>query len=430
MKLFPTIVAGIFVGLGLIAVFIFATFSASSGGSAGSVTIWGSLPKDQVEQLLIAIQELDEEGGFSNVSYQEVPEEALVNSLVSAIASGKAPDAVLLPVSHLLSEKTKLQRIPYSFMSRRDFQDAYIEAGEVLLSSDGIWGLPLLADPLVMYWNRTLFANASVARPPQYWDDLATLAPALSKTTEGGTLTQSAVGLGTWDNIANAKAIFTTLLKQLGNDIVKETQDGYRSSLAERSSAIASGDSALRFYSEFADPVKPVYSWNRSQPTSYDAFLAGKVAIYFGRASELSRIRAANPNLNFDIARVPSVRGGGSDVETAMVAFVIPRGARNTEGALAVGQALTGAAIQETIETRFRIPSVRRDAVSDSAADPYRGMFRATALSSFVFPDPYPSRTDAIFKKMIEGVASGALTVAEAVSEGSAELEALLSGVQ
>lgn len=429
MKTFPTIVAGIFVALGLIAAVIFATFSASNRDTAGSVLIWGSLPDEAVSQAIVFIQE--ESDIFDSVSYEYVPEEQLIPRLVSAIASGTGPDAVFLSSSDLFPQRDKLQPVSYSSMPRRTFQDSYIEAGEIFLSDDGIYGLPFIADPLIMYWNRTLFADAGVSRAPVYWDEVATLASVLSQKSEGGTLLQSAVALGTWNNVLNAKGIFATLLKQLGNPIVAPSPEGgYSSVLNDRSGVVGPGDSGLRFYSEFADPAKPVYSWNRSQQNSRDAFLAGRLAMYFGRASELYTIRAANPNLNFDIARVPVVRGGGSQVEAELIAYAIPRGSRNPSGALQAGYALTSTSIQGVILEQFKTPSVRRDAVAGSASDQYQGIFRASALSSFAFLDPSDAGTDAIFAKMIEGVASGAVSVPEAVAEASGELDALLRGVQ
>jgi hypothetical protein len=42
-------------------------------------------------------------------------------------------------------------------------------------------------------------------------------------------------------------------------------------------------------------------------PNSLDYFLSGRLATYFGFVSEAPRIRFKNPNLNFDVAEIPSV---------------------------------------------------------------------------------------------------------------------------
>jgi hypothetical protein len=41
-------------------------------------------------------------------------------------------------------------------------------------------------------------------------------------------------------------------------------------------------------------------------PKSREYFLSGRLATYFGFASEAPKIRLINPNLNFDVAEMPS----------------------------------------------------------------------------------------------------------------------------
>ena len=41
-------------------------------------------------------------------------------------------------------------------------------------------------------------------------------------------------------------------------------------------------DFFVNFYTDFSDPVKPVYSWNRSAPESRNAFLAGAAVLTLG----------------------------------------------------------------------------------------------------------------------------------------------------
>jgi hypothetical protein len=69
---------------------------------------------------------------------------------------------------------------------------------------------------------------------------------------------------------------------------------------------------------------------------------------------------------------------------------------------------------------------VRRDALSGPSSDQYLGIFRSSALSAFVFPDPEPSSSNSVFERMVEGVTSGNLTVSEAISSAHQELSALL----
>ncbi len=426
MKPFQVALAFIFGALALVAVFIFATFSGGSGARVGDVSVWGSVPEDTVEEILKIVTTSSD--GYEGVEYREIAQAEFIPTLVEAIAAGRGPDLVLFPTEYLVSEGDKLAVIPYSSLSRRDFQDTFLEAGEILLTGTGAVGLPFLIDPFVTYWNRTLFSAAGVAKPPLYWDEVGDLTPRLTQATQAGTLTQSAVALGQWDNVVHAKHIFLSLLWGLGNNVVVLTEEGELAGALSGGSVggITPAESALGFYTEFADPVQRVYSWNRSMPDSRSAFLAGDLALYFGTASEARELRAANPNLNFDVAPYPTVRDGRVATPARLVALAIPRGAGNVNGALQTALLLSGTSVQDALRVETGLPSVRRDVSSLSPENPYEEVFRQAALNAFTWYDPEPTHTNQLFKRMVEDVASGRESVAEAVRSGQSELAALL----
>src|SRR5262249_8437738 len=160
----------------------------------------------------------------------------------------------------------------------RSFQDTFIQSGEAFLSDAGALGLPFTVDPLVMYWNRQLFANAGIATPPRYWDEVAADAPKLTRSGQDGTLSVSTAALGAWENVEHAKEILLTLIFQLGNRvIVPDAKSGYVSVLATSQSAVPPAASALSYYADFANPAKPSYSWNASLPDSKDAFISNSL---------------------------------------------------------------------------------------------------------------------------------------------------------
>lgn len=426
MKPFNLVILMVFIVLALVGVFIFATFQGKGTESIGTVVIWGSVPTEIVKGELEVVRVARKD--FDRVSYTEVPAEALIPNLVDAIAASRGPDLVLFPTSYLSTHADKLQDIPYSVMSRRTFQNTFIEAGEIFLGDSGMKGLPYLVDPLVLYWNRTLLTDAGFTAPPRYWDEVISMTAKLTKADKNGTLTQSTIALGSWDNVVHAKAILLSVLRELGNPVVAVEGGEAKSVLRSTSVAgVSPAQSALRFYTEFADPTKPSYSWNRAQPSSRSAFLGGRVALYVGAASELFGLREANPNLNFDIAPLPQARGAGSASAAEFYALSVPRGAKNPQGALLAALILSGTEGQKVVASVARLPSVRRDLLTVSPADPYGEIFRTAALSAFAFLDPDPAGTDALFKRAVENISSGKLTIAEAVDDADAELRALIT---
>ncbi|MBY0539228.1 extracellular solute-binding protein [Patescibacteria group bacterium] len=425
MSLFQTVVIGVFVAFGLGALLLFATFSSSSSARVGEVLIWGTLSAQEMQPALDVLQGGSDE--YTGVTYQPMGESDFIPKLVAAIAAGRGPDVVLFPTSYLLSQGDKLVQIPYSEYSRREFQDTFLEAGEVLLTGSGMYGVPFSLDPLVLYWNRTFFTEAGLAQAPKYWDEVTTQTEALSKSDSRGTLTRSGIAMGTWENVTHAKGLMVSLIRQLGNPVVaKSERGGYVSVLKDAGAGQQpSAPSALRFYTDFADPVKTSYSWNSSQPESLNAFVSGRLALYVGRASELFPIRASNPNLNFDVSVLPSVRGGTQATEATMLSLSIPRGSRNSDGALLVIRALATPEIDRALTQSLRTPSVRRDQAQSASDNSYTSIFRQSALSSFVFLDPDPANSDSVFQRMVERVASGEAEVSQSVIQASSELGAL-----
>ncbi len=427
MKTFPTIVLTVFIGLALVGVVIFATYSSLSQSAVGKVVIWGSFPIETVSTPLGILGQ--GKNDYKDVTYQSLPADTLISSLVAAIAEGRGPDLVLFPADDLVAKGDTLATIPYSALSRRAFQDTFIKAGEVFLTADGMKAIPFTVDPLVMYWNRSLFSKAGIAVAPKYWDEVATLSPKLTQTDANGTLTLSTTALGTWDNVTHAKAILVSLMHQLGTPIVTSSGTTYTSVLRSGAeSGPGPASSALRFYTDFADPAKPNYSWNRSQQSSHDAFIAGTLGLYFGYASELGALREANPNLDFDVASLPQVRGGSLEFGGSfgeLTGLAIPRGAKNPNGALVVAQALSGAVAQQSLFSTLQMQTVRRDGGGENASDPYAVVFRNATLSAFAFLDPSPEASEAIFKRMVESISSGKSQVSDAVQSADADLQAL-----
>ena len=69
------------------------------------------------------------------------------------------------------------------------------------------------------------------------------------------------------------------------------------------------GLDALRFYTDFSNPAKEVYAWNKSLANSLEMFTRGKLAMMFGYAYHLPVIKAQAPKLNFGVTKLPQIEG-------------------------------------------------------------------------------------------------------------------------
>jgi multiple sugar transport system substrate-binding protein len=420
MSTFQIVVLGIFASLILIGVGVFAAFGGMlGGGQVGAVTVWGTLDRQTMDGLIDALRSSGDKA-FESVTYVEKDPATYRTDLINSMAAGQGPDLFLVSGEDLYTFSDKVLTIPYNIISQGSYQATYIDAGQLFLTSDGELALPFLIDPIVMYWNRDLFASAGLSTPPVYWDEFLTIAPKITALDSGSNVKKSAVALGEWRNIPTAKEILSALFMQTGDTIVSRyanglpnvtlgtTPDGATSNPAE---------SALRFYTEFANPSKTSYAWNRSLPSAPDMFTSGGLGVYFGYASEYQGITERNPNLRFGVAGFPQIQGNSTRVTYGRImGLAISRSAKNVQGALTVAQHLAGKQSVALISGALSLPPVRRDVAVDTSNNAAAAAFVQSSLIARGWLEP-SDQVDDIFETMIESVVSGQETPSVAIAD-------------
>jgi len=118
----------------------------------------------------------------------------------------------------------------------------------------------------------------------------------------GSALENSFAALGAYENIRSAHKILASLFFQVGAPI--KDASGKIVLVGEENQ---NTESALRFYTEFANPNTSTYSWNKSLKEDRQAFLSNELALYFAPASEGRGLVAANPNISIGTAAFPQL---------------------------------------------------------------------------------------------------------------------------
>ncbi len=429
MSTFQIVVLGIFAALILIGIGVFAAFGGVfKSGGVGAVIVWGTIDQQTFEGVMDALHTADK--SFESVKYFEKDPKTYSADLINAMASGSGPDLFLVAGEELYSFSDKVLTIPYSVIPQGSFLASFVDEGQLFLTKDGELALPFTIDPMVMYWNRDLLAGAGVASPPQFWNDFFTLAPKITSLDARSNVKKSAVALGEWRNIPAAKPMLATLFMQAGDNIVGQDNIGKTAIIfgtTPEGVTTNPAESALRFYTEFANPTKSGYSWNRSLPSAPDMFVAGDLAVYFGFASEYNTLMKRNPNLRFGVAALPQIEGNSTRVAYGnIVGIAIARTASNVQGALAIAQKLSGKSAVALISGALSLPPVRRDVSVNTNANAAAGVFVESALIARGWLDPSKGGSDVIFQSMIESVVSGKSTPATAIAEGTQSLRQLL----
>lgn len=425
MTRFQIIFTSLLVLFGVGGAILFAVSKNNGGSVVPELVMWGTVKSSLVSSFLSSI-ESDTKDVFK-VSYVEKSPETIESDLVSALARGQGPDMFLMPQDFILRQLDKFYIIPYENYSERMFKDSFIQEGELYLSPEGIIGFPFITDPMVMYWNRDIFTNEGLSLPPVSWTEFFTLAPKIVKKDEKGNITQSLVAFGETRNVLHAKDIISLLALQAGTPIVSRNSQGELTSVLDYSfGSSIPGEQALSYFTEFSNPNKTSYSWNRSLPLDRNAFSAGRLAVYFGYASELSAIRSSNPNLNFDVAPVPQVGGAKKISFGSMHAIAVLKSGKYPSSAFVAATNLTGQTLQSLFIESSQLPPVRRDMISKLPGDAYKSVFYQSALISNAWLDPYNLATDNVFANMVENVTSGKMRISESVRSASLEINSLL----
>ncbi len=400
---------------------------------SGTVVIWGTLPGDAVRAVADSVKQTYED---VTVIYSEKKPSTFQSELVNALASGTGPDMVFISPADVITNKDRLLEIPYSNLPQASFQSTFIDQGNLFLTNTGVLAFPFIIDPLMMYYNRDLLAGSFTALPPSTWDDIVALNRKITIKDDAGKLVTQTVAMGSFDNITHAKDIITAMIFQTGNKIVTwdPTTKKYVSTFAQTDSEGNSGVvNALNFYTAFGNVNDTDrYSWNGSLPMDKNQFIAGKLALYFGYASELEGIRLKNPNLNFDVSLFPQRAGGNLKATYGNIsALAIVKVSKNVPLAVAIGQYISGkeavAAYQAFKPTTL---SARRDLLVEESADTYRSLFLKSVIISQGLLDPDRTQTTALFKRFVDQINAGTVQGSAILSPGNSLLSALLKEAQ
>ncbi len=420
LKPFQVIVMAVFGVVALVGLFLFANFKGFNSGvvPVGPVTIWGTLPERAMQNQITTLR--DSHAELAKVNYYEKSLETFDAELSDAIASGRGPDLILISQEQLAGEEDKIVLITSAATSERTFRDTYLPQAELLLYDKGAYGIPFVLDPLMLYYNRAHLTSVGSANPPQTWEAVAGLSPALTRYDQAGGIVKSGVAFGTYENIENARAIISLLFMQAGYTITDRTTDGIRATITRtrtEGTGISPAVSALSYYMQFANPAKTSYSWNRTLKSDRQAFLAGDLTLYPGFASEEPIITAGNPNLDFDMAPMPRAATLESkSTYGRLYAFSIPKASKNATGAERVAGILTARDVLPTFAHALHMAPAQRSMLVPTPGDLFEPVYFPEALRAKGWLSPSPEKTDGLLGTMVSSVTTGREDPSSAIS--------------
>jgi multiple sugar transport system substrate-binding protein len=337
--------------------------------------------------------------------------------LIKALAEDRGPDLFSLPNYQLRAWQAKLLPVPPSItvptqavdenknivtinrktagFSLLALRNQFVEgaASEVVMygpsASDPdeyderIFGLPISFDTMGLYYNKDLFLQAGLEKPPATWRDLQDMAAKLTVLGADKEIITSGAAIGGARNVRYSEDILALIMSQNGAQLADE--NGYaifnQFTNDTRNREFTPGVQGLMFYQGFVNPGAYGYSWNELMPDSFDAFVAGKTAMYFGYPQDAKAIRASAPRLDFGIAPVPQV---DMSKPRNIARYPVEVVSRKTKHPNEAWDFLTFLATREASEiwlNKTKRPSSLRSLISNQLTDPEIAPFAGQTLT-------------------------------------------------
>ena len=427
---FRIVLLAFFVALGIGSLIMLGAYQASVSKDSkiygDQVVIWGTFGQQEMVALFQDVRENNK--AFEVVQYREFNKDTFESELVNAIAEGRGPDLIMMSSEQMVTLRPKMLALPYETLPLRTIKDLYVDGVEIFTFPAGTYAIPFAVDPLVLYWNRDLFASNGLAEAPATWEEVVNLVvPNITVVDDRHNIIQSALAFGEYRNLVNPKAILLTLAMQSGSQMIYLNGGSYEVGL-DRHVEIASKKRplqlAMEFFTDFSNANSQLYTWNRVQQNDKNAFLAGELAMYFGLASEYRDISNKNPNLNFDVAPMP--QGSTATIKRTygnFYGFAIPKASYNPDGAYQAVLTLTSPEFAAKLASQYTMISPRRDVIAQGDLDPViQGAMNASLIARG-WLDPSAEQTDAILQEMVENVVSNRERINQAVGDTLKRIE-------
>ena len=286
------IAGGALVLIILIIVLIVRFMSGGRPPAEGNLTYWGLWESPDVMQPLI--DEYQKDHPKVKITYEMQSPIEYRERLQAAIERGEGPDMFRFHNTWVPMLKGELAVVPQEVISSKELSETYPAVmAHDLVSDNKFYGIPLMIDGLMLFYNKDLLAEIGSA-PPTTWEEFEQTATAVTIRDGFGSIERAGAAMGTAENIEHFSDIVGLLLYQNGTNF--------------NNLASTEAENALTFYTSFAQ--SPTNVWDGTLDNSIVAFAGGKVAMIFAPSWEVFTIQAMNPNLNFATAPVPQIAGG------------------------------------------------------------------------------------------------------------------------
>jgi multiple sugar transport system substrate-binding protein len=431
--------------------------------------VWGVFDNSSdYSEIFLAYQDVNDK--ITNIHYHKYNLESYKEDLLNALASGNGPDIFMIHNSWLPDFQDKIIPVPAYMLTEQQFRDTFVDVAAQDAVVDGqIYGVPMSVDSLALYYNKDIFNAAGIATPPKTWDEFNTAVETLTHIDEFGNFDQSAAAIGTAYNVNRSSDILTALMMQNGAEMSDSTNNRitFADSVQHDGKVIVPSEQALKYYTDFAAATEPIYTWNKKQNYSIDAFVEEQAAMMINYSWHYDTIKAKNAKLNFGVTDLPqmSVEVANNQKDFANYwMFAVAKNKKITQTAADMAVVTEDMRIHEAwqlliamtfpSEQGIRIqnamkgdpvvavppfdftkkyleytgkPAARRDIIQEQMGDVKLGAFARGNLIAQSWWRSNAKAVDAIFAEMIDAVNTGKEDVHDAIEIGASRTQKLMN---
>lgn len=393
------------------------------------LSFWGLFDDSDVYQPLI--EKFKKKYPNVDIVYKKFSFEDYERELLDALNKKSGPDIFMIHNSYLWRYKKFLQPLlaDKTFTIdkiKSDFSPAVIKD---LTDGKNIYSLPLYVSTLALFYNKEMFAKNLIGSPPQTWEEFLKYTELLKKIDENGNILQAGAAMGTSQNINRAVDILYLLMMQSNVTFYDKGLAIFSQDILTSSNKTFNpAESAVKFYTDFANPKKRVYTYNNNLDYSLDLFAKGKLGMMFNYSWHVNTIKTKNPALDFGIAPVPQIQ----NVKTPLTfANYWSLAVNNTSASKEIAWEFIKFLQQPDNLKAYLLatsnPTARKDLISWQIKEmPDVAVFASQILMADSFPRYDDVAYEKVFAKMIDDIVYEYYSVKTALEKAEAQINKIL----
>lgn len=406
--------------------------SSTGGGyndSPKTLTYWASNQGASIEVDKKVLQpELDkfEKQTGIKVKVEVVPWSDLLNRILTATTSGQGPDVLNIGNTWSASLQATGALLPWDAknFAKIGGKDRFVDSA---LGSTGAQGkdpaaVPLYSMAYALYYNKKMFADAGIPKPPATWDELIADGKKLSTNGKWGL---GAEGSNPSENIHHT----FVFAKQHGADFF--TADGKPDFTSDGTVAAVKQYVDLMAKDKIIAPGNAEYAQNQS----VSDFAKGKNAMLLWQSASANLTSQGMSADAYGIAPVPvqsGTPGTGTNVNSmvAGINLAVFKNTHNLDGATKFVKFMTSDAEQKILNTAYSsIPPVRTAQTDATFNAPANAVLKdtlaksAAALPQVADESQFETAVGTAVKELFADAAAGRAVTTESVKAGLAKAQ-------